>query len=115
LLHRFGQTRVLVASGLIASAGALVAALAPVAWLSIAGFAVAGIGVANLFPTAMARAGVLAGSSGIAVASTLGYGGFLLGPPSIGFLAGAFGLPVALTTISLLALIAAAIGYKSTA
>jgi MFS family permease len=111
LLRRFGQTRVLVASGSTACAGAMLAALAPAAWLAIAGFAVTGAGVANLFPTAMARAGALAGSSGIAAASTLGYGGFLLGPPAIGFLAGAFGLPEGLTTIALLALVAAATGY----
>jgi MFS family permease len=111
LLHRFGQTRVLVASGLTGAVGALVAALAPVAWLAIIGFAVAGLGVANMFPAVMARAGILAGSSGVAVASTLGYSGFLLGPPTIGFLAGAFGLSDALTSIALLALVAAVTGY----
>jgi MFS family permease len=111
LLHRFGQTRVLVASGLTATAGGLVAALAPVAWLAIAGFAITGLGLANMFPTVMARAGVLAGSSGVAIGSTLGYGGFLLGPPAIGFLAGAFGLPEGLTTVALLAMVAAVTGY----
>jgi threonine/homoserine efflux transporter RhtA len=42
----------------------------------------------------------------VATASTLGYAGFLLGPPMIGFLAGAVSLRVALTTVSLLALVA---------
>ena len=58
-------------------------------------------------------AGLLAGSSGIAMTSMLGYSGFLLGPPAIGFLAGAFGLRVGLTTLSFLALAAAAIAYLS--
>ena len=49
----------------------------------------------------IARAGLLAGSSGFAMTSMLGYSGFLLGPPAIGFLAGAFGLRVGLTTLSL--------------
>jgi hypothetical protein len=40
------------------------------------------------------------------VASTLGYTGFLLGPPTIGFLATAVGLRTGLTTVSALALVA---------
>jgi hypothetical protein len=62
----------------------------------------------------IARAGLIAGSSGVALTSTLGYTGFLLGPPAIGFLAGAFGLRIGLTTLSFLALAAAAIAYLST-
>ncbi len=46
-------------------------------------------------PAAMARAGLLAGPNGVAVASTLGYAGFLPGPPAIGFLAGTVSLGVA--------------------
>jgi MFS family permease len=113
LLERLGQTRVLVASGLTACAGMLAAALAPSAWLVIAGFAVTGLGLANVFPTAMARAGILAGPSGVALAATFGYTGFLLGPPMIGFLASQLGLPAGLTTLSFLALIASGIAYRS--
>ena len=89
LLERFGRTSVLVAGGLTACAGMLLAALAPDVWLALAGFAATGLGVANLFPAAIARAGLLAGSSGVALTSMLGYTGFLLGPPAIGFLASA--------------------------
>jgi MFS family permease len=111
LLERLGQTGVLVAGGLTACAGMLVAALAPDLPLALAGFAVTGFGVANIFPTAMARAGLVAGSGGVAVASTLGYGGFLLGPPAIGFLAGEVGLRVGLTTVAAMALAAAVIAW----
>ena len=109
LLERYGRTRVLVTGGLIACGGMLLAALAPDVWLALAGFAATGLGLANLFPVAVARAGLLAGSRGVALTSTLGYGGFLLGPPVIGFLAGAFGLRDGLTTLSFLALAAAVI------
>jgi hypothetical protein len=61
----------------------------------------------------MTRAGLLAGSGGVALAATLGHTGFLLGPPAIGFLAGEFGLRAGLTTLSFLALAAAAIAYLS--
>jgi MFS family permease len=113
LLERLGRTRVLVLGGLTACAGMLLAALAPDVWLALAGFAATGLGLANLFPAAIARAGLLAGASGVALTSTLGYAGFLLGPPAIGFLASEFGLRTGLTTLSFLALTAAVIARAS--
>ena len=113
LLEHLGRTRVLVLGGLTACAGMLVASLAPDVWLALAGFAVTGLGLANLFPAAIARAGLLAGSDGVALTSLLGYSGFLLGPPAIGFLAGEFGLRVGLTTLAFLALTAAVIARIS--
>ncbi|MGW6567738.1 MFS transporter [Streptomyces sp. NPDC054975] len=113
LLERLGQTRTLVVGGATAAAGMLLGALAPSVWAALLGFAVTGLGLANIFPVAVARAGALAGPSGVATASTLGYGGMLLGPPSIGFLADWFSLPVALTTVAVLAAGAAVIGYAA--
>ncbi|WUH96047.1 MFS transporter [Streptomyces sp. NBC_00433] len=112
LLERLGQTRVLVLGGLTAACGMLLGALAPAVPLVILGFALTGLGLANLFPTAIARAGALTGPSGVAAASTFGYGGMLLGPPSIGFLTDAVGLPTALITVSALGAAAAAIAYS---
>ncbi len=111
LLERLGQTRTLVAGGTTAAAGMLLGSLAPTTWLALLGFAVTGLGLANIFPVAVSRAGELAGPGGVAAASTLGYGGMLLGPPAIGFLTDWFSLPVALTTVALLAMAAAALGY----
>ena len=105
LLARLGQTRVLVYGGLVTCAGMLAAALSPVLPLALLGFALTGLGVANAFPTAMSRVGILAGPNGVATASTLGYAGFLLGPPIIGFLATGLSLRIALTTVSLLAVL----------
>jgi len=113
LLERLGRTRVLVLGGLTACAGMLLASLAPDVALALAGFAPAGLGLANLFPAPMTQAGLRAGSGGIALAATLGYTGFLLGPPAIGFLASEFGLRSGLTTLSFLALAAAAIAYRA--
>jgi hypothetical protein len=115
LLARLGQTRVLVYGGVATFAGMITAALAPVLPLALVGFALAGLGVANAFPTAMARVGILGGPHGVAIASTLGYAGFLLGPPAIGFLAGAISLRVALTTVSLLALVAIVLARTASA
>lgn len=113
LLLRLGQTRALVAGGTVAAAGMLLGALAPSVWLALVGFAVTGLGLANIFPIAIERAGALAGPSGVATASTLGYGGMLLGPPAIGFLADWYSLPAALTTVAVLAGLAAVVAWTA--
>jgi len=113
LLERLGRTRTVVAGGTTAAVGMLLGALAPSLWAALLGFAVAGLGLANLFPVAVERAGALAGPSGVAVASTLGYGGMLLGPPAIGFMADWFSLPAALTSVAALAALAALIGVTT--
>ncbi|MET8684886.1 MFS transporter [Streptomyces sp. NPDC004732] len=113
LLERLGQTPILVAGGATAAAGMLLGALAPTVWLALLGFAVTGLGLANIFPVAVERAGALAGPGGVATASTLGYGGMLLGPPAIGFMADWFTLPTALTSVAVLAGLAAVIGYTT--
>ncbi|MBC9725461.1 MFS transporter [Streptomyces sp. TRM68367] len=109
LLERLGQTRTLVGGGTTAAIGMLLGALAPSVWAALLGFAITGIGLANLFPVAVERAGTLAGPDGVAIASTLGYGGMLLGPPAIGFMADWFSLPTALTSVAALAATAAVI------
>ncbi|MEU9486344.1 MFS transporter [Streptomyces decoyicus] len=111
LLERWGDTPVLVTGGVLAAVGMLVGALAPQLWLVFLGYALTGLGLANVFPVAVGSAGALGGPQGVAVASTLGYSGILLGPPSIGFLTEAFGLPRALTTIAALAALAALLGH----
>lgn len=50
LLERLGQTRTLVAGGLTAAVGMLLGSLAPTVWLALLGFAVTGLGLANIFP-----------------------------------------------------------------
>ncbi|MEU6180263.1 MFS transporter [Streptomyces coeruleorubidus] len=113
LLERLGRTRTVVAGGATAAAGMLLGSLAPALWAALLGYAVTGIGLANLFPVAVERAGALAGPSGVATASTLGYGGMLLGPPAIGFMADWFSLPTALTSVAILAAVAATIGFAT--
>jgi len=107
LVRALGTTPVLVYGTLLAAAGMLTAALAPVAAAALVGFALVGLGLANVFPLAIARAGAVGGPSGVALASTVGYTGLLGGPPVIGLLVGAVGLPAALASVSALAALAA--------
>ncbi|MEU3534383.1 MFS transporter [Streptomyces murinus] len=113
LLGRLGRARTVIAGGAVAAVGMLLGSLAPSVWVALAGFAVTGLGLANIFPVAIERAGALAGASGVAIASTLGYGGMLLGPPMIGFMADWFSLSTALTSVAALAAVAALIGVAT--
>ncbi|WP_320774256.1 MFS transporter [Streptomyces sp. CRN 30] len=106
LLERLGRTPTVVAGGATAAAGMLLGSLAPAPWAALLGFAVTGLGLANIFPVMIERAGALGGPGGVATASTLGYGGMLLGPPAIGFMADWFSLPAALTSVAVLAAVA---------
>jgi MFS family permease len=107
MIVKYGDTVVLVAGALLAAAGMLTGALAATPYLALAGFVLVGLGLANVFPLAIAKAGLLGGPRGVARASTVGYTGLLGGPPIIGFLAGAWSLSMALLSVSVLAVLAA--------
>ncbi|GAA4695519.1 hypothetical protein GCM10023215_36640 [Pseudonocardia yuanmonensis] len=107
LLRRLGETRLLGGGALLAAAGMTVALLTSSAELALAGFVLVGLGLANLFPVTIARAGAHSGARGVGLASTVGYSGLLGGPPAIGFLAEHAGLPAALASVPLLAVVAA--------
>jgi MFS family permease len=107
LVVALGERRLLVGGALLAAAGALTAVLTPSLPVALAGFVLVGLGLANVFPLAIARAGALGGPSGVALSTTVGYTGLLGGPPVIGFLAQHAGLPTALGTVALMAVLAA--------
>lgn len=100
------------ASCLIAAAGLGIGIIASHPAAAIAGLGFFGAGLAAVIPAALKAAGEhpeQPGALGIAAVSTIGYFGFLAGPSSFGFLAGLVGLPAAFGSLSLLALLAAAL------
>jgi MFS family permease len=107
LVRALGETGVLAAGSLVATLGTLIAVLAPAVPVALAGFGLVGLGLANVFPLAIARAGALGGAGGVAVATSVGYAGLLGGPPAIGLVAGAVGIPVALSTVAALTVVGA--------
>jgi hypothetical protein len=111
LITAAGPGRVLLAGGVTACFGTTIAAITPWPWLALAGLALAGLGLANLFPLAIGAAGSSGGASGVAVATTLGYGGILLAPPAIGFAAEFTGLASALLLVPVLVTGATVIGH----
>ena len=110
LRQRFGAVRMVTVSALMAAAGTAVALAAPTPWLAIAAFVFAGLGIGNVAPVLFAGGGRLepeAPGRGIAAVTTLGYAGFLSGPPLIGFAAQVTNLPIALGLTVLAALVIA--------
>lgn len=112
LLDAFGATTVTAGGSLLAAVGMLVTTGASSVGTAMGGVALVGSGLANIFPLAIARAGALAGSRGVGLASMIGYSGLLLGPATIGFLASHAGLPLALTTVSVFAVAASGLAVR---
>ena len=112
-VKRFGRTRVLGWGAALAAAGMAMAMAMPVS--GSIGFALVGLGGANVAPilfSAAGRAGAAA-STGIATVATLGYGGMLLGPPVIGAVADAAGLRAALGALVAAMLVVAGAAWSA--
>ena len=104
-----------VASGLLLSGSAVMAAVAmmlalavPQTWVVLPCFALVGVGLANMVPIlfiAAAKVPGVAPATGIAAASSLGYLGFLVGPPLVGAIAHASSLRWAMGVVVLASLL----------
>jgi MFS family permease len=103
LVARCTPAGVVVAGALIGAITLGAALLAGHPAAAVLGFAGMGLGLANVAPIVFSAAGRLpdlAPGIGIAAVSTAGYCGFLAGPPLIGLVAEASGLPVALGLVA---------------
>ena len=103
-VDRFGQRRVVRAGGALTAAGMGLALVVPSIPAVVAGFAMAGLGVATLVPAVYHAADELPGlprGLGLAVINWLLRIGFLLSPLLIGLVADATSLRVALVTVVL--------------
>jgi MFS family permease len=115
VVARLGRRTTIIASGVLAACGLSLALLAHTPALAAAGFGVAGLGLANIIPIVFGDAGhetPAAPGLGVASVATLGYAGFLLGPPVIGFLAGITGLRPALSVLVLASITISLLGLR---
>jgi predicted MFS family arabinose efflux permease len=116
LNQRFGAGRLLrggMALVAVALGGVLLIGEAVPA---VIGFALCGLGIANAVPLLFSAAGRLEPPSpSLAAAFTLGYTGFIAGPPLIGILADQVGLPATLSLLLFAALAVSAFGGRATA
>lgn len=103
LTARLGAKRMLQCSGLVIAVGLFTAVLFPTVIPATAGFLLVGIGVSSVVPLVYSSAGksktMLPGVA-LAAVSTIGFFGFLFGPPLIGFIAQAASLRVSFSVIA---------------
>jgi MFS family permease len=105
LTTKWGIKTILQASGLLTAVGLLTAIAWPVLGTGIGGFLLVGAGVSSVVPLVYSAAGRskrLSPGVALAAVSTIGYLGFLFGPPFIGFIAEASSLRVSLGLIAIL-------------
>lgn len=98
-IARFGSARMLLYNTFAAIAGLSLMILFPNAYVVLASLFLTGLGLATVVPIIYSAAGNTPGvapSVGIAMATTVGYAGFFVGPPVIGYLADIFDLRVGL-------------------
>jgi hypothetical protein len=104
-----GASTAVGGGALIAALGLGLALALPTPAPAIAGFAVMGAGLSVVFPLTLRAAGIHgdAAAPALAAVSTVGYAGFLAGPPLIGVLAEVSSLQAALALVCALCLVAA--------
>jgi len=87
----FGLKRILQVSGSLTVTGLLIAVIFPYFYSALAGFLLVGAGVSSVVPMVYSAAGrskTMSPGVALAAVSTIGFVGFLFGPPIIGFIGG---------------------------
>ncbi|MEM0994958.1 MAG: MFS transporter [Bacteroidota bacterium] len=87
---KFGDAKLLIFGSLLSILGVSTIILSSMVVLTVIGFLLVGSGLATIVPIAYSQAGNvpnLAPGVGIGMVTTIGYAGFLFGPPIIGFIA----------------------------
>jgi len=103
--NRIGLKHTLQVSGALTASGLLIAVMLPHLVTAIVGFLLVGFGVSSVIPLVYSVAGkskVLSAGTALAAVSTIGFLGFLLGPPMIGLVAGATSLRVSFFIIAVM-------------
>jgi fucose permease len=108
----FSPRSLLGVGGLLGATGLFFAVLAPNAYFALGGFALAGLGMALVFPFVFSAAGK-EGPIALAGVATMAYSGGLMGPPMLGAVAGHFGMQSAIAFIGVLSACSAVVAKKS--
>jgi MFS family permease len=115
LVQSFGHARVLKMNGIFISAGmALSLTVQYPAWV-IVGFALVGFGVSSVMPIVYmlaAKSNSMPPAIALSAVSSVGFSGFLVGPPLIGFVAQAIGLRAALLILVLLGFLIWSLSFR---
>ena len=115
VLRRYAPRKILIISLFLASAGILLFAQGYSILVSTLAMAFTGFACAVLVPLVFREAGaskVIAPSLGLALVSSIGYAGFLVGPPVIGFVAEGYGLSYSFVFLSIMMFVGAILAFR---
>lgn len=107
LAEKYSRKKMVQISGLLIFCGMMLSVLLPQIITATIGFLLVGFGVSSIVPLMYSTAGKASKApSGIAIAtvSSIGFLGFLMGPPLIGYIAALAGLQYSFMTIAFLGL-----------
>ena len=110
---KWGDSKLIVYGGLISTAGIAVVLIMPLPYVTITGFFLIGIGLSTIVPITYSIAGNardLPSGVRLAMVTTVGYSGFLFGPPLIGFISDLSTLRAGLVVIAVLFMIMTILG-----
>lgn len=110
----WGDAKLIVMGGIIATSGLVVVLVLPVPYVTIFGFFLVGLGLSTIVPITYSIAGNtkdLPPGVGLAMVTTVGYSGFLFGPPVIGFISDMSNLRTGLLVVAILFIIMTLLGY----
>jgi MFS family permease len=108
LVNKYGVKQLLKFSGIFIFSGFVIAVILPYAIPAGLGFILVGLGVSCIVPMVFQTAGkstTMSSGAALASISTIGYVGFLLVPPFVGYVAQAAGLRWSFGIISMLGLL----------
>lgn len=110
----WGDSKLISIGGLTATVGLTIALLFPFTYSAIIGFFLVGLGLSTIVPITYSIAGNtkdLPSGVGLAMVTTVGYAGFLFGPPIIGFIADMSSLRFGLALVGLLLFTMTILGF----
>jgi MFS family permease len=105
-VRALGRTQIMALGAAISATGILLTVATTSPAVAISGFCLVGLGLSNMIPAVFSASGAMGSSPalGISMTATIGYGGFLLGPPAIGAIASYGGLHLAFVLLILVLL-----------
>ncbi len=115
LTHHLGLKKILQLSGLLSAGGLIVSVCFPYLVPATIGFILVGVGVSPVVPlvfSAVGKSKTLSPGVAIAAVSTLGFIGLLIGPPMIGFVAGATSLKISFIILAAISLVVFVLAFK---
>jgi MFS family permease len=105
LVNKYGVKRMLRGCGVLIAVGLLLSVALPYLAAGVAGFMITGFGVSCVVPLVFSvttRNTNMAAGPAIAAVSVVGYLGFLLGPPAIGYISEAVNLRLAFVLVAVI-------------